>query len=165
MTPVTIDNLDIKNHVRWAHDQNDLDPSYIQEAPKVASHPELLGSSIIYASQWDLLFEWQKRNRPFAHFEPPHKYRLASRRLFSFRILPHMDWKSSVLSAEDLNDEDIEVMTDFLKKIIDLPCFENHPPGLFEREKTSILALLKSIQFLNMLLEKISALKLKYQKG
>lgn len=154
MQSVTIDNLDIKNHVRWANDQQELDPIYIQEAQVVASHPELLGSSIIYSSQWDLLFEWQKRNRPFAHFEPPKKYRLASRRMFSYRILPHMD----ALGRPDTEE-------DAVWRLIDLPCFKRYPLHLFEKEKTAVIGLFRSMQFLNSMLETIAALKLKYQKG
>lgn len=154
MQSVTIDNLDIKNHVRWASDQQEFDPIYIQEAQEVAIHSELLGSSVIYAAQWDLLFEWQKRNRPFAHFEPPKKYRLASRRMFSYRILPDMD------ALGDSEAEEKRVW-----HLIDLPCFKRYPLHLFEKEKTAVIGLLRSMQFLNSMLEKIAALKLKYQKG
>ena len=100
MKAVTIDNLDIKDHVRWAQDQTDLDATYFTEARAISQHPELLGMSVIYASQWELLFDWQKKNAHWASFAPPSKYYLASRRLFSFRLFPTIYWEDDEEDAE-----------------------------------------------------------------
>src|SRR5690348_1612247 len=110
MRPITtIDNLDIKDHVRWAQDQAELDPFYLTEAKEVSQHPELLGNSIIYASQWEQLLEWQKRNQPWATFEPPARYHLTSRHLFSYRIFPNIYWQEEKEeSDEEQSDTDEE---------------------------------------------------------
>lgn len=157
MKPVSIANLEVKDHVRWANDQIALAECQVfNEARDVASHPELLGHSSNYPSQWESLVGWDKRQQPFAHFEPPASYARASRRLFSFRLLPHMDFPPKT---------DEEEVSPMIARIIELSCFKKYPRGVFEKEKTAILGMLHSIEFINILLEKISALKLKYQKG
>ena len=61
MKGVTIDNLDIKDHLRWAKDQEILDVSFVSDAGVVAMHPEFMGMSMIYPSKLDELFELQKK--------------------------------------------------------------------------------------------------------
>lgn len=178
MKPVTtIDDFPINAHIDWARRQEALaqDPLPIQEAPEVALHPALLGHEAIYLSQWELLLEWN-RQKPWAHFEPPPKYRLASRRLFSFCILPHIQWIPEGLNVrkkedeeeENINNEEkenAELSSPLKNTITQATCFQGYPFSLFEIEKTKILNLIDTSELLNELLAKISALKLKYQKG
>lgn len=171
MKPITIDNLDIKDHVRWAQDQILLDPFYLKDSQEVAQHPEMLGLSSIYASQWEALFEWQKKNVPWASFAPPQKYHLANKRLFSFRLFPTIHWESEEEEKEDSsqqqNDQDLphEKSDDLIKNVINLQTFSTQSTVLFEKDKSAILNLLESIKYLNELLSHVSARKLQYQKG
>ena len=47
MNRVTIDNLDIRSHDRYAKDQEALDRKYINESTAIAAHSEILGTSAI----------------------------------------------------------------------------------------------------------------------
>ncbi len=167
MKAITIDNLDIKDHIRWAQDQTILDPTYLAEAQSIVHHPEHMGMSTIYTSQWETLFEWQKRNLPWASFSPPLKYHVASRRLFSFRLFPSIFWsEDEEESSEDAPDQhEKEPSNDLWKQVINIAAFPNQPSVLFEKDKTAILNLLESIKHLNNLIAHISARKLQYQKG
>ena len=165
MRPVTtVDDFPVNVHIDWAKRQEALaqDPISMQEASEVARHPSLLGHEAIYLSQWELLLEWNQQ-KPWAHFDLPPKYRLTSRRLFSFCILPHIQWLSEELKKDQ---EEGAPPSSILKNVVtNTPCFQSYPFSLFEAEKVKILELLDITEFLNELLAKISALKLKYQKG
>ncbi len=165
MKPVTIDNLKIEDHVRWAHDQTLLDPIYTKESPLVAHHPELLWTTTLHTPKWDELFDWQKRNIPFAHFETPDRYHLVSKRLFSYRLFPNIYWEED--EEEDEGNQEEEEMNgpDLLKEVIAFEKNSNQPTALFEKEKSSIINLLEEIKELNTLLGQINARKLQYQKG
>lgn len=168
MKAITIDNLDLKDHVRWAQDQAVLDPTYLKEAQAIAQHPEYLGMSTIYASQWEALFEWQKRNLHWASFTPPLKYHVASRRLFSFRLFPSIYWseEEEEESNEDpLEHQEKEPSANLWKQVANVATFSHQPSVLFEKDKTTILNLLESIKQINGMLAHVSARKLQYQKG
>lgn len=167
MKAITIDKLDIKDHIRWAKDQAILDPTYLAEAQSIAHHPDYMGISMIYASQWEALFEWQKRNLPWASFAPPLKYHVTSKRLFSFRLFPSIFWPEDEKGLnEDASDQqEKEPSNDLRKQVINIAGFPHQPSILFEKDKTAILNLLESIKHLNKLIAHISARKLQYQKG
>ncbi len=170
MKAVTIDNLDIKDHIRWAQDQTILDPTYLEEAQSIAHHPEHMGVSTIYSSQWEALFEWQKRNLPWASFAPPLKYHVASRRLFSFRLFPTIFWSEEEDDAKESHEDgsdqqEKEPSYNLRSQVINTAAFPHQPSILFEKDKTAILNLLESIKYLNELIAHISSRKLQYQKG
>lgn len=167
MKPVTIDNLDIKDHVRWAQDQTDLDPFYLTETQAVAHHSETLGMSTIFSSQWASLFEWEKRNLSWASFAPPQKYHFASRRLFSFRLFPSIFWEEEQEEGHEgeENEQEKERSENLREQVINVAAFADQPSILFEKDKTVILNLLESIKYLDELLAHICARKLQYQKG
>lgn len=93
MKAVTIDRLDIKDHVRWAQDQLEYDVSFVNESHLVAPHPAILGTSSIYASKFEELFELQKKNICWASFTQPLNFHLFSRRFFSYRLFPNIHWE------------------------------------------------------------------------
>lgn len=172
MKSITIDNLDIKDHVRWAQDQTLLDPVYLSEAQSIAHHSELMGMSSIYESQWETLFEWQKRNVPWASFAPPSKFHLASRRLFSFRLFPTIFWEENEEEEQDekegdegQSEEGDEPTNNLWSQVVNVAAFTHQPTPLFEKDKSTILNLLESIKDINELIGYISARKLQYQKG
>ncbi len=86
MKHVTIDQLDLKDHVRWATDQEVYDAYFVNEASQVAPYPEIIASSHIYPSKLEELFEMQKKNLQWASFAPPHNFYLFSKRFFSYRL-------------------------------------------------------------------------------
>lgn len=90
MKPVTIDRLHIEDHVRWAEDQEKLQPTFLKEASVVASHPEVMSSSQKYTPQFDLLFELEMCNQPWALFTPPtHPHLVFGKRFFSHHLFTH----------------------------------------------------------------------------
>lgn len=175
MKPITIDNLDIKDHVRWANDQNHLDSVYLTEAQAIAHLPEMLGTSAIYTSQWETLFEWQKRNAHWASFAPPSKYHLASKRLFSFRLFPTIYWKEEEEEGTEDDQPSAEEFVEkkdkespavnLVKEVINTAAFFHQPSIVFEKDKTTILNLLESIKYLDGLLAQITGKTMQYQKG
>ena len=169
MKAVTIDRLDLKDHVRWAQHQEVYDSSFVTESNIVALHPEITSTSSIYSSKVEELFELQMRSQSWATFSPPKNFHLFGRRLFSYQLFPTIYWKEEdgekEESREELNSEDREETSDLLRLVTMLQNFTSHSSTLFEKDKSSLITLLKSIQWINRLLAQINARKLQYQKG
>jgi hypothetical protein len=163
MKAVTIDQLDIKDHVRWAQDQKDYDVSFIKESQLVATHPEILGTSIIYPSKFEELFELQRRNLPWASFSPPKNFHMFSKRFFSYRLFPNIYWEEKDEDEEESEDKNSN--HDLIQEVIRVKKKGNQTLPLFEKDKSAILSLLESIKWVNRLLKQINARKLQYQKG
>jgi hypothetical protein len=163
MKAITIDQLDIKDHVRWAQDQEEYDISFIKESGLIAPHPEILGTSIIYPSKLEELLELQKRNPPWASFFPPKNFHMFSKRFFSYRVFPNIYWEEKDEEEESSENQDRNL--DLIQKIIRTKKKENQSQSLFEKDKSTMLSLLESIQWINQLLKQINARKLQYQKG
>ncbi len=159
MKAVTIDQLDIKEHVRWAQDQQAFDVTLVTESHLVAPHPEIMGTSVIYPSKFEELFELQKKNLPWACFSPPKNFQAFSKRFFSYRLFPNIYWEDEVEEDEDSPSDNLIVEVLKVEKMGDLPS------SLFEKDKTAILNLLESIRWVNDLLKQISGRKVQYQKG
>jgi len=162
MKPVTIDQLDIKDHVRWAQDQEGYDISFVKESHIIAQHPEILGTSVIYPSKFEELFELQRRNLPWANFSPPRNFHMFNKRLFSYRLFPNIYWDDNE-NEEESSEEDSNY--DLIQEVIRIKKLENQTHSLFEKDKGAILNLLESIKWVNQLLKQINARKLQYQKG
>ena len=124
MKAVTIGQLHLKDHIRWAEDQQSLDISLVTDSPIVAPHPEIIGSSALYPSQCDLLFELQKRNLHWASFEAPKHFHLFSKRFFSHRLFSHFCWEKE--SEQD---------GDSTQQERDEPNGSSHP-SLLQRKRT-----------------------------
>jgi len=159
MKPVTIDQLDIKDHVRWAEDQEQYDVSLIKESSLVAPHPEILGLSLIYSSKLEELFDLQKRNQPYASFPQPKNFYLFSRRFFSHRLFPSIHFEEEEDEEGNSNSEDL------IQTILRAQKPSDQTHTLFEKDKSAIVELLQEIKSIDQLLKQIYARKLQYQKG
>lgn len=160
MKAVTIDQLDIKEHIRWAHDQQEYDVTFVTESHLVAPHPEVLGTSAIYASKLEELFELQKRNLPWAFFAQPKNFHLFSRRFFSYRLFPSIYWD------DEIEEKDEKLSSDHLiQEVLKMKKSPLQTHSLFEKDKNTILNLLETIQGIDQMLKHINARKLQYQKG
>jgi hypothetical protein len=163
-TTVTIDKLDLKEHVRYAQDQKLLDPVYITESGLVHAHSEITGTSSIYSSQWEILFETQVRNIPWALFSPPNHYRAQARRFFGSYILPTIYWDAD----HNEDQEESEKKNPYLERIYAAIEKEREADTLRDldvKESNALCNLFESIGFLNTLLAQVNAKKLQYQKG
>lgn len=171
MEAVTIDQLDIKNHVRWAQDQKNYDDFFVKESHVVAPHPEILGTSAIYASKFEELFELQKKNPSWAFFAHPKNFHLFSRRFFSYRLFPSIYWEETEESDEDAEhspeDEQHEESdsNNLIQQVINVKKNPQDTQSLFEKDKTAILSLLEAIKQIDKMLGQVNARKLQYQKG
>jgi hypothetical protein len=165
MKAVTIDQLDIKDHVRWAQDQNEYDISFVNESHLVAPHPEILGTSIIYPSKFEELFELQKKNVSWANFTQPKNFHLFGRRFFSYRLFPSIHWEDYEEGDEDGSDKEEPASDDLIHEVLKVKKNSHQTQSLFERDKTSILNLLEAIKGIDTMLRQINARKLQYQKG
>lgn len=167
MKGVTIDKLDIKDHLRWAQDQEVLESAFVTEASLVAHHPEILGMSIIYPSKFEELFELQKKNQHWASFTPPPNFQLFRKRFFSYRLFPTIHWEDAEEKEGEDNDtqEDNTPELDLVRLIAQVTSQGARPSALFEKDKDTMLSLLESIKWLSKLLRQINARKLQYQKG
>jgi hypothetical protein len=164
MKAVTIDQLDIKDHVRWAQDQQEYDISFVNESHLVAPHPEILGTSVIYPSKFEELFELQKKNVPWAFFAQPRNFHLFGRRFFSYRLFPSIYWEDY---DEEENDDSNEepASDDLIQEVLKIKKIPHQIQSLFEKDKSTILSLLEEIKGIDRMLRQINARKLQYQKG
>lgn len=155
---MTIDNLDVAVHERWAQDQEKLDPKYLSSA-ETPNHFEIAGTSILYPSQWEELFEVHVKNIPWAAFTPPPHYRLQPNKFFTHRIVPSID-----TGMEGKEEEEKE---SFYEKILRKAEERRKQKALaaVQREETALTNLFDIVQTLNVLLEQINARKTQYQKG
>ena len=163
MKAVTIDNLDIKDHLRWAQDQEmTLETSWIEETNIVTSQPEIMGMSMIFPSKLEELFELQRKNQHWASFSPPSNFHLFGKHFFSYRLFSTIHWEEEEL--EDTEEEQ-ELSHDLIQAVIRIKQLGGQSSSLFEKDKTAVLNLLESIKWINLLLGQIHTLKLRYQKG
>ena len=174
MKPVTIDNLDIKEHIRWAQDRAVLDAALVQESKEIAAHPEITGTSVIFSSQLEELFAWEKGMHPWANFSPPINLSLFHKRLFSYRLFPHIsseenkeddDKPSEDPSPENAEEKVLKRAKNLIQEVLAIQKNQNPSTSIFEKDKSSILSLLESIRFIDDMLAQISSRKLQYQKG
>ncbi|MBI2812299.1 MAG: DUF5399 family protein [Candidatus Melainabacteria bacterium] len=162
MKGVTIDKLDIKEHVRWAQDQIDLDIAFVKESNMVGSQSEIMGTSLIYSSKLEELFELQKRNLPWACFAPPVNFQMFGKRFFSYRLFPSIHWEDEK-EQDDEKKEEKNPSDDLVQNVMKVTK-DDFDPG-FEEDKSCMLGLLEEIKWINELLKQINARKLQYQKG
>ncbi len=142
MKSVTIDNIGVQAHRRYAKDKAELDPTFLTEPLLLVPHVPSNSLSAIYSSKWEELFDL-KGNSSWANFSPPPEFHLASSRLFrfdTFRPFWDTDAESSFESTKTLISSE----------------WEDHP---------TINSLLDAIEKIQALLFLVHSRKLQYQKG
>lgn len=164
MKPVTLDQIGIEAHERYAKDQDVLDASFIKGA---APHFEILGTSAIFSSEWDKLFEYSQRNHPWAAFAPPPLFALLQRRrFFSFSIIPSLDgFSQDEESSGGQDDENEDDQPDAFAEEKERLMNVNVDQQSHEKERSILFNLFDSMEHLNELLKEIHSKKLQYQKG
>ena len=86
----TIDNLGIDTSVRWAKDQNFLDDSFIKESLFISKQTTIDSIAPSFSSQFDVLFQMNKRFIPWAFLVSPEGYHLQKMRLFTHQSIPSL---------------------------------------------------------------------------
>lgn len=162
MKRVTIDQYDIKEHVRWAKDQTVRDSSLTHTPTLSSLYPDTGATSAIYSSELETLFEWERGMRPWATFSPPQNLFLFNRRFFSYRLFPHIQ---SIEEEDEEDDEQEERKDRGLMAQILAVHGDKKPKALFEKDKRSILSLLEAVKEVDTMLAQIFSAMLRYQKG
>ena len=162
MKRVTIDQYDIKEHVRWAKDQAACDSTLVHTSATASLYPETGATSSIYSSELEALFQWEKGMHPWATFSPPENLFLLNKRFFSYRLFPHIE---STLEEEMEEESDQEEKKKSLIDYIRALSRAKDPRALFEKDKKSILSLLEAVKEVDAMLALIFSSILRYQKG
>lgn len=166
--PLTIDNLGPDASSRYAQDRKLYEESIFKEAKAVPIFPqaEIDVTQPFFASEYEQLFEMQKRNISWADFYPPPKFNEQKKRLFTHQILPF-------LGSEDK----IEAQSARISATVRLPAplaGEEGPRVSWqqerelhqqENEKKILISLMTSIHTLDKYLIDINSRRSQYQKG
>ncbi len=159
---ITIDQLGIEIHNRWAADQEKLDAKYINESNFIPDHSEIAGTTPIYFSKWAEIFDIAPNYITWAAFVPPPDYEKQCNRFFSFDITPKFRWLEQ---EEDEEEEKPKKQLDKIKRRLK----SNKPAALHQtlvkRDQNALINLLDSMKSIHDLLREIQAKKLQYQKG
>ncbi len=154
MEAVTIDNINIQAHRRWAEDQAHIYPSFLEESAQVSPLTEVTGTSSIFSSHWAALFGVDIRHLPWAGFHAPAKFNTQAKRFFSYKIIPSLTFPQEKHEYDDDEQDRKKRLKSFLRA------------QLGNKTDKEILAdLLDTIFTLDDLLGKILVKKLQYHKG
>lgn len=163
MEKITIDQIGIDAHKRYAIDQESLDTHYITDATHISGQLEIAGTSMIYSSKWEELFEFNLNNTTWAAFLPPPNYRTQRNKFFSHSLIPGILWSESDDDEDLEEDENTEnerkKQNALIKNIIEVLS------SRLKEDESALLNLIQSIKTLNSLLREVNAKKLQYQKG
>ncbi|MES2344341.1 MAG: DUF5399 family protein [Chlamydiota bacterium] len=164
MKAVTIDNFDIKAHEQYARDQLTFDPTFIVDAAELSPHFDTGGTSAIYSSKWEKLFELGIRNTPWALFSAPLSFKTHCNRYFHIQILPSLE--ESLEDQENKDDEnEPQEKAEILKKILKTKKNKQQTHETFEKERSTLINFFDSVKVLDKLLSYINARKICQQKG
>jgi hypothetical protein len=168
MERVTIDNIGMPAHNRYAKDKALLDPIFLTEPQLIAPHVPNNSVSSIYSSKWEELFDIQKKNLPWAVFSPPPHFLSRSHRLFSYHFFVCLAQDEDEGEPSDEENEDsslFEKKKKALSQLMQLQRAKEDVLLLFEKDRSCIVSLLDAIEKLERLLAHIHSRKLQYQKG
>lgn len=160
---VTIDNYDVEFHKRYAIDQTQLDPTYVDEANLIPPHFEIPRSQSSIRTKWEELFEVNLGIHPWAGFAPPPQMHLLRNRFFSLSLSPSFDWIEE--ENKDKEEEKEEQLLEQYRRKIKAKQSKYLPLSLMEKDKAALLNLLEMVHTLNGFLREVHARKLQYQKG
>ncbi len=161
MEKVTVDQIGIEAHKRYAVDQETLDTVYITDSSMIPRHLEMAGTSSIYSSKWEELFEVHLKNIPWAAFSPPPKYYVQRNRFFSHALIPGILWSNDEEQDEDEgHEEERKKQNETLKTLMETIAVRR-----IKENETALLNLVESVKILNSLLKEINSRKIQYQKG
>lgn len=147
----TIDNLGIDTSNRYAEDKALYDESIalIKEAGTIPSQTKITVTLPSYKSEFDLLFDVEKKQAPWALFEAPTGYRTSRLRLFAEQLIPR-------LGSPDLQEAKISRLETLGK---------DEPESEAAKERQIISTLLNKVHLLDGLLIDTNSKRAQYQKG
>jgi hypothetical protein len=170
MAPRTIDNLGVDASTRYALDQQQLDRKILKEAKAVPAQAEVDVTSPSFASEFDLLFDADRRNAPWAKFCPPENYNEQRKRLFTYQIIPSLGSQEKYENQEKkilakLKEESEKREKDQREKRRSARQSTEMEEEDEEKEKKILIKFLQNLAILDKCLGDISARRMQYQKG
>lgn len=158
---VTIDQIGIEVHDRYAKDQEKLkkiDSFFIKDA---APHFETTGTSSIFTSEWEKLFSFfSDRNHTWAQFADAPNFSLPGRRsFFSFALVPSLEG----FSQEEESGERVYFAEE--RERLSSVKIPHHALAHLERERSQLFNLLDKIGEFNELLQQIHSNRIGTQRG
>ncbi|QVL57429.1 MAG: DUF5399 family protein [Simkaniaceae bacterium] len=167
----TIDNLGLDTSVRWAQDQKFLDESLIKESPFISRQTTIDVSSPSFSSEFDTLFQINKRFAPWALLLSPQGYNLQKMRLFTFQTIPSLGSDEFLSSQMQKIKDKIDASKEARIKRREAGqgseyAWEDEREEEDElRESKTLIALLEYLQLIDSLMIEINSRRSQYQKG
>ena len=165
MAPRTIDNLGVEFSNRYADDQQKLDPKMIKESRSVPMRAEIDVTIPSYSSEFELLFETQKRNVFWADFHAPAGFNEQKKRLFTFQIVPAIGSEDKQEMQADRIKARIQRQVDAEHQDKTRPWEEEREEQEEDKEQKALLSLLQKITVLDRYLIDINSRRNQYQRG
>lgn len=149
--PKTVSNLPVDVSVRWTEDQKLLEQSrpYLTESMGISQHARKDVSSPAAFPEMDLLLGTLRVRPTWANFQVPPRYNEQRRRLFTSQIAPFI----GTVEQQDLQIQRVEAYS------------SDKGGEEKEKEKETVLKLLKQVHSLNKDLVEIISRCCQYQKG
>lgn len=165
--PRTIDNLGIESSVRYAKDMELLDTKLLEESRWIPQKTEVAVIKPYALSEFDTFFSLGKTTL-WATFSPPPSYQLQSNLLFSYQLIPSLGG----YEKQEADGDKLEGLEDVLKKPYARKQKGDNPfqddsqqKGQEEKERQTLIALLRCISKLDKSLHLINGRRNQYQKG
>lgn len=167
----TIDNLGLDSSVRWAQDQKFLDDSLIKESPFISRQTTVDVTSPSFSSEFDTLFQINKRFAPWALLLSPQGYNLQKMRLFTYQTIPSLGsdefLSSQMQKIKDKVDASKKARANRRKegKGSEYPWEDEREEEDELRQSKTLIALLEYLQLIDTLMIEINSRRSQYQKG
>jgi len=152
----TIDDLGLDISNRYAEDQKTYDKTLIKEARDIPSQTRVDTTTPSYASEFDALFELDKRGAVWAKFTPPPGYHTSRRRLFAEQTIPSL----GSLDKQDAQLEKVESYGEQQKEAVGPSRAEE-----VDKETKILLTLLEKIHSCDEELVDTNSKRSQYHRG
>lgn len=166
----TINDLGLEPSFQYARHQEQLDLELLRDSSYVSKQSQVDVTSPFYSSEYELLFEVDRRNKNWADFFSPPYYNDQKKRIFTFQIAPSLGSDEALQVYVEKIHEKVERD----KKDQDQKKKRQRPENeweedisIHEEEKESkiLLKLLENIGILDKILIEINSKRNQYQRG
>ncbi|MFY7842742.1 MAG: DUF5399 family protein [Rhabdochlamydiaceae bacterium] len=176
---VTIDNLRIKDHNKYANNQKAFNPVFVKDSPFISQQSTIDSIEPFYHSAFDKLFGLIFKNQPWARFEAP-PFSLNRFHCFSSSIVPFLDSENHLSQKIDQAYLDSvhmfyakeEIPSKFSQENLTqtkhdlIQSLENTISTEFLMQQQEILKeLITCVEDLNKMIVECNTRRLQYQKG
>lgn len=158
--PRTIDNLGVETSSRYARDQATLDTKLIEESRFIPLKTEVSVVRPYIPTEFEEFLAPGKLIL-WASFSPPPEYVNYGKPLFSYQLIPSLGG----YEKQEADEDKLEALEDSLSKSFKEGKQDNQEYQQEEKERKTILGLLKTIGKLDRTLTLINSRRNQYQRG